>query len=384
MSSSETFSESALPASDASEASLPAEILGHVFSSLSLPSLGRAGAVCSRWHDTGHLAASTLWHRQAERLGYMWGWGEAASTARSLQCGGWKAYVRRERDHERLWTQPGGGALGVRVLAAGHKHWVPSILMDPKSREMVTCSYDGTIRFWSNVDAARPGCFKVLSAGPAEGFSCISMLPLERGSVLLAAGSELGSLHVWEAWRPEDAVDARAVRARQEEAAHRAIHRRGLGRSGRRANGGVVDDDAGESDGAEHLTRLGAGAGGASSTSVASPLGASAAPPAVPPPPPSWGGASSATAAFLAAAQHHAASLAPPAPTLLGAAATPPPPSPAVAPLRAESTPPPHRLLTTPRLYPWRSAPTRQRMPSLRACRTKCARHSTACSACSR
>jgi hypothetical protein len=194
-----------------SEAALPPEVLGHMFSSLSLPGLGRTRAVCSRWRDAGTLVAGPLWRQQAERLGYLYGWSETAVTRRAR--GDWRAFVKRELDLERRWTQPRGAALRCRVLTAGHKHWVPGILMEPLTRELVTCSYDGTVRFWSHVDAPRPGCFKVLTAGRNEGFSCLSMLPhAERESMLLAVGSELGHVHVWEVWRPEDAADARDTR----------------------------------------------------------------------------------------------------------------------------------------------------------------------------
>ena len=43
-----------------SEAALPPEVLGHMFSSLSLPGLGRTRAVCSRWRDAGTLVASKI------------------------------------------------------------------------------------------------------------------------------------------------------------------------------------------------------------------------------------------------------------------------------------------------------------------------------------
>ena len=200
-----------LQQSDAGEAALPGELLGHMFGSLNLRELGSAAGVCWRWRHSGIAMAGPLWKSQAERLGYLWGWSEQAAAARSIRCGGWKAYVQRELELEKRWCAPAGMALRARVLAAGHKHWVPSILMDPPSRELVTCSYDGTVRFWSHADAARPGCFKVLTAGPTEGFSCIGTLSQPRGSVMLAAGSELGHVHVWEvnsAFLPRPAVPA--------------------------------------------------------------------------------------------------------------------------------------------------------------------------------
>ena len=118
------------------EDALPPDMLGHMFRCLDLPALGRVSAVCTRWRDASTLMAKPLWYSQAYRLGYLTGWSEQAATARALRCGDWKAYVRHECAHERLWCQPNGSALKARVLAAGHKHWVPSILMDPQSREV--------------------------------------------------------------------------------------------------------------------------------------------------------------------------------------------------------------------------------------------------------
>jgi hypothetical protein len=278
-----------------SEAALPPEVLGHMFSSLSLPGLGRTRAVCSRWRDAGTLVAGPLWRQQAERLGYLYGWSETAVTRRAR--GDWRAFVKRELDLERRWTQPRGAALRCRVLTAGHKHWVPGILMEPLTRELVTCSYDGTVRFWSHVDAPRPGCFKVLTAGPNEGFSCLSMLPhAERESMLLAVGSELGHVHVWEVWRPEDAADARAARDTRT----------------RRAAAGRRPPPLGQRSSTEPSTtsrsRSQSDDDGAAQEDETAP---ETAPP--PPPPPPSGLAAAAwatgTGTFWAAAQHHVESL---------------------------------------------------------------------------
>uniref|UniRef100_A0A7S2HKM1 F-box domain-containing protein n=1 Tax=Haptolina brevifila TaxID=156173 RepID=A0A7S2HKM1_9EUKA len=195
---------------------MPADLLSHMFETLPLHTLGVATSVSQRWRDACASTATPLWKSQAVNLGYLWGWSEHAAQVRAACVGGWKGYVQRERLLEQLWCQPQGSALRARVLVAGHKHWVPSILMDAKSRELVTCSYDGTIRFWSDADAARPACFSVLTAGPNEGFSCIHAMPHPRGSVMLAAGSELGHVHIWEVWRPEDSADAKAARLQSE------------------------------------------------------------------------------------------------------------------------------------------------------------------------
>ena len=108
--------------------------------------------------------------------GYGWGLGAPEAEARAAQHGGWKAFARHESRLARSWCEPAGRGLRVRVLEAGH-HWVPSILMDEASRELVTCSYDGTVRFWTDASGPRPTCFKVLTAGGPqghEGFSCIA------------------------------------------------------------------------------------------------------------------------------------------------------------------------------------------------------------------
>ena len=85
--------------SEASEAALPPEVLGHMFSSLPLPGLGRTRAVCSRWRDAGTLVAGPLWRQQAERLGYLYGLSETAVSQRAR--GDWRAFVKRELDLER-------------------------------------------------------------------------------------------------------------------------------------------------------------------------------------------------------------------------------------------------------------------------------------------
>jgi WD40 repeat protein len=204
------------------EAALPPELLSHIFESLPLGALGRANCACRRWRESGSSTAVSLWQVQARQLGYTWGWSDGMAHGRAARQGGWKSYVRHELKIEQRWYQPHGRALQARVLKAGHQHWVPTILMDAQSRELVTCSYDGTVRFWSHADAARPGCFKVLRAGVQEGFSCINTLSHPSGSVLLAAGSELGHVHVWEVWRPEDAEDAKEARERLLETSKRS------------------------------------------------------------------------------------------------------------------------------------------------------------------
>ena len=200
-----------------------------IFDRLDVPDIGAAGAVSRRWHS---VQSPSFWKNTATRFGFDWNHapGISAQEAARRNPRGWKGYVRRERRLERSWLEPGGAALQARIIESGH-HWVPSILMEEATREMVTCSYDGTVRFWTDVEDTRPGmpsCFKVLTGGFSEGFSCIDALhaapgaELGSGPVLLAAGSELGNVHVWEAWRPQDRKDALAVRVRAAYAAEHA------------------------------------------------------------------------------------------------------------------------------------------------------------------
>jgi hypothetical protein len=152
------------------------------------------------------------------------------------------------------------------------------------------------VRFWSHVDAPRPGCFKVLTAGRNEGFSCLSMLPhAERESMLLAVGSELGHVHVWEVWRPEDAADARDARDTRT----------------RRAAAGRRPPPLGQRSSTEPSTT-------SRSRSQSDDDGAAqedeTAPETAPPPPPPPSGLAAAawatgTGTFWAAAQHHVESL---------------------------------------------------------------------------
>ena len=82
----------------------------------------------------------------AERQGCTWGQGTARAEASAHRRGGWKQLVRHEHTLARRWAAPCGSSLKPQVIEAGH-HWVPSILMDEATRELVTCSYDGTVRF---------------------------------------------------------------------------------------------------------------------------------------------------------------------------------------------------------------------------------------------
>ena len=232
------------------EQNLSDDILGYIFESLPIRSLGAVSSVSRQWREAHNIAS--VWQRSAEQQGYTWGQSTPEAERNARQSGGWKAYVKREHELARHWLQPNGRQLRPHVLDAGH-HWVPTILMDEATRELVTCSYDGTVRFWTSPNAKRPSCFKVLTAGnAAEGFSCIHMLAQGADApVLLAAGSELGNVHVWEAWRPEDREESEA--AARWAAAERAVAaERPSGRTG--GSGAEGDGGGGPSSLASHTS----------------------------------------------------------------------------------------------------------------------------------
>ena len=132
------------------EQGLSDDLLGYIFESLPVRSLGAVSAVSRRWRDSQEGPA--VWRRVAKRQGCTWGQGTARAEASAHRRGGWKQLVRHEHTLARRWAAPCGSSLKPRVIDAGH-HWVPSILMDEATRELVTCSYDGTVRFWSSADA---------------------------------------------------------------------------------------------------------------------------------------------------------------------------------------------------------------------------------------
>jgi WD40 repeat protein len=160
----------ALPSHTALDA-FSVDTLEHSAQWLDLSSIALAQRVSRRWYES--LASSSVWRRTATAHSYDWGLSPAEAEASAAIRGGWKRLVRREHGLARAWSTPTG--LRERVLEAGHHHWVPSILMHQPSREMVTCSYDGTVRFWTSADAARPGCFKVRAPPPRRG-RCRSLL----------------------------------------------------------------------------------------------------------------------------------------------------------------------------------------------------------------
>jgi hypothetical protein len=136
---------------------LSIDLLSATLESLPARDLGAASCACQRWAEA--LAHPAAWRRAGRAEGLIWAETEAEAEARATAQGGWKQMLRKERALEKRWVHYG---LQPRVIAQGHDHWVPSILMEPCSRQLVTCSYDGTIRFWGDVDSAEPRCFKIL------------------------------------------------------------------------------------------------------------------------------------------------------------------------------------------------------------------------------
>ena len=140
---------------------LSVDLLAATLESLPARDLGAASCACQRWAET--LSHPAAWRQAGRAEGLIWAETEAEAEARATAQGGWKQMLRNERALEKRWVHYG---LQPRVIAQGHDHWVPSILMEPRSRQLVTCSYDGTIRFWSDVDSPEPRCFKLLHGTP--------------------------------------------------------------------------------------------------------------------------------------------------------------------------------------------------------------------------
>lgn len=139
---------------------MPEDCKQHLLEQLSLSSLGVASCVCKQWAHA--LSGQGAWQRQALEHGFVWGQEDERRAN-----GSWKAFVRSERDLARRWAAAGPLP---RALHSGHRHWVPSVLMQEKTHELVTCSYDGTIRFWTSVESeSPPTCFKrLVGVRPAQ------------------------------------------------------------------------------------------------------------------------------------------------------------------------------------------------------------------------
>eukprot|EP00965_Chrysotila_dentata_P224816 6194404-Pleurochrysis_carterae.AAC.6 len=139
------------------EQKLSSDELRLAFELLSIRDLGAAACVCRSWERL--LQAPAPWQRAAEKAGYVWEPHSASTEARIAASGGWRGFLQHERRIERLWFTP--HSLRARLLSYGHQHWVPAILMEPRTRQLVTCSYDGTVRFWESPDSPIPSCFSV-------------------------------------------------------------------------------------------------------------------------------------------------------------------------------------------------------------------------------
>lgn len=181
---------------------LPEDLLHLILKNLTLHSFSIVSQVCRHWAAV--LRCPLPWKQVAERNLYLLECSKWTADRRVVAAGGWKELVRRNLELERLWVRAGdateAGHVGVLNMRrhSDHRHWVPTILLNKRNRGFVTCSYDGTIRFWKDVDVLTPTCVKVLSGVDNEGFSCIGMLEQEEGKVHLVAGSELGNVHIWE------------------------------------------------------------------------------------------------------------------------------------------------------------------------------------------
>ena len=119
---------------------LSVDLLAATLESLPARDLGAASCACQRWAET--LSHPAAWRQAGRAEGLIWAETEAEAEARATAQGGWKQMLRNERALEKRWVHYG---LQPRVIAQGHDHWVPSILMEPRSRQLVTCSYDGSI-----------------------------------------------------------------------------------------------------------------------------------------------------------------------------------------------------------------------------------------------
>lgn len=156
------------------------------------------------------------WRNVAAHRGYTEG-GRIRGEKTALAAGGWREYCKQQSRRELRWRTPDGCLM--HVVPDCHQQWSPAIVYAPRSQEIVTCSYDGTVRTWLD-DSARGGaypCTRVLTTEEGEGFSVVTIAPdsvlSSPEGMLLAAGSEYGNLHVWCARAPHRAPRARPRRA---------------------------------------------------------------------------------------------------------------------------------------------------------------------------
>mmetsp|Transcript_11445 Transcript_11445/g.29750 ORF Transcript_11445/g.29750 Transcript_11445/m.29750 type:complete len:624 (+) Transcript_11445:66-1937(+) len=141
------------------------------------------------------------WRNVAAHRGYTEG-GRVRGETAGLASGGWREYCKQQSRREQLWREP--ERCNMHVVPDCHAQWSPAIVYSPRSQEIVTCSYDGTVRTWLD-DSARAGtypCTRVLTTEEGEGFSVVTIAPESvlggADGMLLAAGSEYGNLHVWQ------------------------------------------------------------------------------------------------------------------------------------------------------------------------------------------
>lgn len=140
------------------------------------------------------------WRNVASHCGYTQG-GRPCGEADSLTSGGWRDYCKQQRRRELSWLAP--ERCDMQAVRHSHQQWAPAIVYSQRSKEIVTCSYDGTVRMWlddSSTDRNYP-CTRVLTTEEGEGFSVVAIAPetahVAPDSMLLAAGSEYGNVHVW-------------------------------------------------------------------------------------------------------------------------------------------------------------------------------------------
>lgn len=142
------------------------------------------------------------WRNVASHRGYTQGGRPCGEGAALSSGGGWRAYCKMQSARELLWRSAEHCAM--QVVPDCHQQWAPTIVYSPRSKEIVTCSYDGTVRTWLDDSRSAVGafpCTRVLTTEEGEGFSVLAIAPDSApgaaDAMLLAAGSEYGNLHVW-------------------------------------------------------------------------------------------------------------------------------------------------------------------------------------------
>ena len=125
------------------EQKLIVDILLLVFEHLPVRGLGVAMRTCKTWHRL--LAShSSVWRHVAVNAGLLCAPESADAASRVAAAGGWKPFLQDAFALEHRWSQR--FPRQARWLGAGHEHWVPAIIVEPQTQQLVTCSYDGTIK----------------------------------------------------------------------------------------------------------------------------------------------------------------------------------------------------------------------------------------------